>query len=63
MDNKFKEAYIEGDWDLIESIHSESLSLLKEAVKFMNLVPNNKYGDNYNICSKIDKFLKEYSDE
>ena len=37
----------------------ESVDLLKNAVKFMNQVPNNKYGDNYELCSKIDNFLKE----
>jgi hypothetical protein len=25
----------------------------------MNQVPNRKYGDNYELCSRIDKFLKE----
>ena len=35
------------------------LELLKESVAFMNLVPNRKYGDNYELCSRIDKFLKE----
>ena len=34
------------------------LELLKESVYFMNKVPNKVYGDNYSICSKIDKFLK-----
>lgn len=33
--------------------------LLKESLNFMNLVPNNKYGDNYELCSRINKFLKE----
>ena len=37
----------------------ESVDLLKNAVKFMNQVPNNKYGDNYELCSRIDNFLKE----
>lgn len=37
----------------------EAKKLLKESVDFMNLVPNRKYGDNYTICSKIDKFLKQ----
>lgn len=36
-----------------------AVNLLTESVKFMNLVPNNKYGGNYSICSKIDKFLKK----
>jgi hypothetical protein len=33
--------------------------LLKESLNFMNQVPNNKYGDNYELCSRINKFLKE----
>ena len=33
--------------------------LLKESLNFMNLVPNKKYGDNYELCSRINKFLKE----
>ena len=37
----------------------KSLQLLKESVSFMNKVPNNKYGDNYELCSRIDNFLKE----
>jgi len=36
----------------------KSLQLLKESVNFMNKVPNNKYGDNYKLCSSIDEFLK-----
>ncbi|MFW5889301.1 MAG: hypothetical protein ACOCUD_02865 [Bacillota bacterium] len=36
----------------------EAVSLLKESVAFMNLVPNNKYDDHYKLCSRIDKFLK-----
>ena len=62
MSNKFKDAYIDGDWDLIENIHSESVELLKEAVHFMNFVPNNKYGNNYEICSKIDRYLRSLDD-
>jgi hypothetical protein len=37
----------------------KSTELLKESLNFMNLVPNNKYGDNYELCSRINKFLKE----
>ena len=37
----------------------KSQFLLKESVAFMNLVPNRKYGDNYELCSRIDKFFKE----
>lgn len=35
----------------------ETIKLLKKAVEFMNLVPNNKYGDNYALCTEIDSFL------
>ncbi len=34
-------------------------ALLKLSVEFMNKVPNKKFGDNYAICSVVDKFLKE----
>ncbi|MFW6311690.1 MAG: hypothetical protein ACOC1K_05590 [Nanoarchaeota archaeon] len=37
----------------------EAISLLKESVAFMNLVPNNKYDDHYKLCSKINRFLKD----
>ena len=37
----------------------KSTELLKESLNFMNQVPNNKYGGNYELCSKISKFLKE----
>ena len=40
----------------------KSLQLLKESVSFMNKVPNNKYGDNYELRSRIDKFLREAND-
>ncbi len=36
----------------------EAKQLLKEALEFLNKVPNKKYGDNYKLTSKIDKFLK-----
>lgn len=44
---------------LCTECQEKAINLLTESVKFMNLVPNNKYGDNYSICSKIDKFLKD----
>ena len=33
--------------------------LLKESVEMLNLIPNRKYCENYKLCSRIDKFLKE----
>jgi len=51
--------YISEDFEAIENLCNESTELLKDAVKFMNQVPNNKYGNNYELCSKIDNFLKE----
>lgn len=36
---------------------ADAKNLLKECEEFMNKVPNKKYGDNYKICSKINKFL------
>jgi len=42
-----------------------SLEILREALYILNQVPNNKYRtfnndmNTYNLCSKIDKFLKE----
>ena len=47
------------DLDTIDKFWEEANNLLKDAVKFMNQVPNNKYGDNYELCSRIDNFLKE----
>jgi hypothetical protein len=35
----------------------KAIELLKESVKFMNLVHNNKYGNNYALCTEIDSFL------
>ena len=40
------------------SKYDEAIDLLQEAVSFMNLVPNNKYGDNYTLCSKIRDFIE-----
>lgn len=66
-----EESYI----DNLKEDLEESKQLLKEAVNFMNLVPNNTitiHGEisdddtdfkdcinHYELCSKIDKFLKE----
>ena len=42
----------------------EATNLLKEAVYFMNQVPNNRYltyngdRDHYKLCKAIDNFLK-----
>lgn len=36
----------------------EAKDLLGEALDFMNMVPNNKYGDHYKLCTKIARFLK-----
>lgn len=44
-------------YDYLKSLITEQSKLLKEAVDFMNKVPNNKYGDNYKICNKITKIL------
>ena len=38
---------------------NEAKNLLAKSVRFMNKVPNNKYGENYYLCSKIDEFLKK----
>ena len=42
---------------LCPKCQESALELLKESVYFMNKVPNNKYGDNYSICSEIDKLI------
>lgn len=42
-----------------EQEQQKALELLKEALTFMNLVPNREYGEHYPLCSKIRKFLKE----
>jgi hypothetical protein len=41
----------------------KSLELLKESIRFLNEVPNGKYGDNYVLCSKIDEFLERLKNE
>jgi hypothetical protein len=43
----------------------KSIELLKEAVRFINTVPNTRYGDtlSYATASRIDKFLKEVDNE
>ena len=41
----------------------KSLEILKESIRFLNGVPNGKYGDNYVLCSKIDEFLERLKDE
>lgn len=35
----------------------ETINLLKKAIEFMTLVPNNKYWDNYALCTEIYSFL------
>ena len=35
----------------------DAKELLKECVIFMNKIPNNKYANHYELCSKIDEFL------
>ena len=37
----------------------QSEQLLKEALKILNAVPNHKYGENYVLCSKIEKLLNQ----
>lgn len=37
----------------------EAETLLVQAQRFMNQVPNNKYGDNYSLCAMISEFLKK----
>lgn len=37
----------------------QAKDLLKSSVEFMNNVPNKKYGNNYDICSKIEEFLNK----
>ena len=44
---------------LCPECQEKALKLLLESVNFMNKVPNRKYGNNYEICSKIDKFLNK----
>ena len=44
---------------LCPECQEKALKLLKKSAAFMNLVPNWKYGNNYNICSEIDKFLNK----
>ena len=44
---------------LCPECQEKALKLLSESVNFMNKVPNRKYGNNYEICSKIDKFLNK----
>ena len=35
-----------------------AIELLKECESFMNMVPNHKYGNNYEILSRVGKFLR-----
>lgn len=45
---------------LCSKCQEKSLSLLKEAVSFMNKVPNNTFDrDHYNLCGRIDNFIKQ----
>ena len=44
---------------LCPECQEKALKLLTESISFMNKVPNKKYGNNYEICSKINKFLKK----
>ncbi len=37
----------------------KAIELLKESLNFMNIIPNKVYGNNYELCGKISKFLKE----
>lgn len=47
----------------------ETLDLLKEALYFMNRIPNNKYytmagnKNHYELCSRITKYLNKNKDE
>jgi hypothetical protein len=34
--------------------------LLKKILEFLNTVPNRKYGDNYQLCSELSKYIKEH---
>lgn len=36
---------------------SKALSLLDKSLYFMNTVPNNKYGNNYEICNEINEYI------
>lgn len=51
------------DLEKQENINSELVNLLIEAKNFMNLVPDKKYGNNYELCSKISKYLKSLYDK
>lgn len=56
---KYKEAYEKEEekcQDFWEELQ-EAKELLLKSQKLMNLVPNKKYGNNYEICSEITKFL------
>ena len=48
-----------GDQILCNKCQEESLYLLSKVVRFMNLVPNGKYGSHYKLCGKISKFIRE----
>ena len=37
------------------------IQVLEQVLKFLNEVPNNKYGDNYSLTSKLPSIIKRYS--
>ena len=41
---------------------SENINLLKEILKFLNEVPNKKYGNNYSLASRLNEMIREYED-
>jgi len=47
----------------MKTIDEQSKQLLKEALIILNAVPNHKYGENYTLCSKIEKLLSGLSNE
>jgi hypothetical protein len=44
------------DINTIKKQLADAKSLLAESKIFLNNVPNKKYGENYALCAKIDKF-------
>lgn len=40
------------------SKYDEALELLEECLMFMNMIPNDKFGDHYSLCKKVSNFIE-----
>jgi len=47
------------NYGAINGTQMTNLKLFKEILKFLNTVPNRKYGDNYLLASQLEELIEE----